>query len=243
MRNLAATRKIGRSWSPMISDQLWLLALIAGGTFVFAMITVFVVSIFTDIHISAWSIVGSIAPWYVAVMSGWIVYIQLPYFVANGRTRKAGFREWLNTGIAMAPVGAILMAIGFALELGIYNLAGFSTDVDESYGVNGAGDLGQVAYQFLLSFVVWFALGGFVGAFLYRNSDWGWLGIPIAISIASVTGSWNHTGGGFFAITRRIIPGINYESVWLDLGLSGVAIAVGVWLAWILIHDLPLRNP
>lgn len=243
MRNLAATRKIGRNWSPMISDQVWLLALIAGGAFLFSMVTVFVVSMFTEIQISAWSIVGSIAPWYVAVMAGWVVYIQLPYFVANGRTRKAGFREWLNTGIAMVPVGAVLMAIGFGLELGIYNLANFSTDVDENYGLTGASDLVLVAWQFLLTFAVWFALGGFVGASLYRSSDWGWVSIPIALAIASVTGVWNHTGGGFFAITRRIVPGIDYESVWLDFGLSAVAVAIGAWIAWILIHDMPLRNP
>lgn len=243
MRNLAATRKIGRNWSPMISDQVWLLALIAGGAFLFSMVTVFVVSMFTEIQISAWSIVGSIAPWYVAVMAGWVVYIQLPYFVANGRTRKAGFREWLNTGIAMVPVGAVLMAIGFGLELGIYNLANFSTDVDENYGLTGASDLVLVAWQFLLTFAVWFALGGFVGASLYRSSDWGWVSIPIALAIASVTGVWNHTGGGFFAITRRIVPGINYESVWLDFGLSSIAVGIGVWIAWILIHDMPLRNP
>lgn len=243
MRNLAATRKIGRSWSPMISDQLWLLALLAGGAFVFAMVTVFVVSRFTDIQISAWSIVGSAAPWYMAGMSGWIVYIQLPYFVANGRTRKTGFRAWVNTGIGMVPLGAVLMAFGYLLERGIYNLADFSTEAEVDKFFSGGGDLVVVLFQYVLTFASWFALGGFAGASLYRSTDWGWLGIPIAIGIASVSGVWNHTGGGFFAITRRIVPGINYDSFWLDLGLAGVAVAIGVWIAWILIHDMPLRNP
>lgn len=243
MRNLAATRKFGRSWSPMISDQLWLLALIAGGAFVFAMVTVFVVSRFTEIKVSAWSIVGSAAPWYIAGISGWIVYIQLPYYVANGRTRKTGFREWINTGIGIVPLAAVLMSIGFILERGIYNLASFSTEAEVDQFFSGGSDFLVVFFQYVLTFAAWFALGGFVGASLYRSSDWGWISIPIAIGIASVSGVWNHTGGGFFAITRRIVPGIDYESAWLDLGLTGVAVGAAVWLAWILIHDMPLRNP
>lgn len=243
MTSFSEKSKLGRNWSPMVTDQLWLLVIVAGGAFIFAMLTVFGVSMFRDIQISAWSIVGSIAPWYVAVMSGWIIYIQLPYFVANGRTRRAGFREWLDTGLAMVPASAILMAIGFALELGIYNLANFSTDVDESYGLTGASDLVLVAFQFLLTFAVWFALGGFAGAAMYRNSDWGWISIPVAIAIASVAGVWNHTSGGFFAITRRFVPGIDFPSIWLDIGLSAVAVGIGVWLVWRLTHDMPLRNP
>ncbi len=243
MRKLVRPFMFGKGVSPVVSDQLWLLAILALGSFIFAMVTVFVVSIFKDIQISAWAIVGSIAPWYLAVMGGWIVYIQIPLFVANGRTRKHGFREWLNTGLGLVPLGAILMAIGFLLEKGIYNLSGFSTSAENDDFFSGANDLHVVVYQYLLTFAVWFALGGFVGGSLYRSEDWGWLSIPIAIGIASLAGLWNHTGGGFFAFSRRIVPGINTESAFLDFSLSAIAIAASVWLAWKLTHDMPLRNP
>lgn len=243
MRVLAHNNKFGKGISPVTSDQVWLLALLAAGSFVFAMVTVFVVSMFVEIRMSAWSVVGSIAPWYLAVMGGWINYFQVPLFVANGRTRKSGFREWRNTGIALAPIGAVLMAIGFLVEKGIYNLANFTTESDEYNQLHSTGDFFNILFQYLLTFAVWFALGGFIGAALYRAPDWGWVSIPVAIGIASVSGIWNHSGGGFFAITRRIVPGINYASPWLDLALSSVAVAIGVLLAWRLIHDLPLRNP
>lgn len=243
MKKIVRPIKFGRGMSPVTSDQLWLLAVLAGGSFVFAMVTVFVVSIFTEIQISAWSIVGSIAPWYIAIMAGWIVYIQIPLFVATGRTRKQGFREWFNAGLAMAPLGAILMAIGFLLENGIYNLAGFSMSAEHEDFYSGANDLYVVAFQYLLTFAVWFALGGFVGGSLYRSEDWGWVSIPVAIGIASLTGVWNHTGGGFFAITRRFVPGIDYGSFWLDLGLSTVAVVIGVGFVWRLVQDMSLRNP
>lgn len=233
----------GKGVSPVVSDQLWLLALLAGGSFVFAMVTVFVVSMFTDIRISAWGIVGSIAPWYIAIMAGWIVYIQIPLFVAHGRTRKQGFREWRNTGLGLVSLGAILMAVGFILERVIYDLANFSISAENEEFFSGANDLHIVLFQYLLTFAVWFALGGFVGGSLYRSEDWGWVSIPIAIIIASLAGLWNHTSGGFFAFSRRIIPGINTESVFLDIGLSAIAVAVGVWIVWKLTHDMPLRNP
>lgn len=243
MRKFVRPFTFGKDMSPLVSDQMWLLALLAAGSFVFAMVTVFIVSMFTDIRISAWGVVGSIAPWYIAIMAGWILFVQLPLFVAHGRTREFGFRQWAIIGAILAPLGAILMAIGFLLERGIYNLAGFSFDGENEQFFSGASDLVTVTLQYLITFGVWFALGGLVGISLYRSEDWGWVSIPIAIGIASVSGAWNHTGGGLFGFVRRIVPGINYESIWLDLGLSGVAIAVGVWLIRILIHDLPLRNP
>lgn len=243
MRVLTQSNKLGKGLSPVLSDQLWLLGILAAGIFAFAMVTVFVVSMFTDIRISAWSVVGSAAPWYMAGISGWIVYIQIPLFVTNGRSRKAGFREWFTTGITLVPSAAILMAIGFLLEKGIYNLAGFTTDLDETHRLGNATDFLILALQYLLTFAVWFALGGFVGASLYRSSDWGWVSIPIGIAIASLTGVWDHSGGGFFGFARRIVPGIDYESAWLDVGLSGIAIAIGVWLAWSLIQAMPMRNP
>lgn len=243
MKRMIRTNRFGSAFSPLISDQVWLLAILAAGSFVFAMVTVFVVSMFTDIRISAWSIVGSIAPWYIAIMSGWIVYFQVPLFVAHGRTRKAGYREWINTLLAMVPVGAVLMAIGFQLERGIYHLAGFNTSADRDQYVNHGNEVFVVLFQYVLTFAVWFALGGFAGASLYKSEDWGWVSIPIAIGIVSLTGVWNHTSGGFFAIARRVAPGINYESYWLDLGLSAVASGLGVWLVWILVYNLPLRNP
>lgn len=244
MKNLVPEKKkLGGGISPMLSDQLWLLTILAAVAFVLATVIVFIVSIFTEIRISAWGVVGSIAPWYIAIMSGWIVYIQVPIFVAHGRTRKSGYREWLNTGLAMAPLGAILMTIGFLLERGVYSLAGFSTEAESARFFTGGNDLFTVLYQYLLTFGVWFALGGFVGGALYRSEDLGWLSIPLAIGVASLTGFWNHTGGGFFAVTRRFVPGINTESLALDLGLSAIGVAIGVYFTWKLVQDVALRNP
>lgn len=243
MRVLTQTNKLGKGLSPVLSDQVWLLALLAAGTFLFSMVTVFVVSMFTDIRISAWSVVGSAAPWYMAGISGWIVYIQIPLFVTNGRSRRTGFREWFSTGIVLVPLAAILMAIGYLTEKGIYNLAGFTMAADETYRLGSATDLLILAVQYLLTFAVWFALGGFVGASLYRSSDWGWVSIPVGLAVVSVTGVWDHSSGGLFGFTRRILPGIDHSSAWLDFGLSGLAIALGTWLAWKLIQEMPMRNP
>lgn len=243
MRNLAATRKFGRDWSPMQTDQTWLLALVSAGAFIFAMIVVFVVSQFTNIRISAWGVVGSIGPWYMAAISAWIMYVQIPLFITHGRTRTFGFQQWLVTGGVLVPFGAIIMAIGFLLERGIYNLAGFSYDGEMDQYFSGANDLLTIAYHFLLTFGVWFALGGLVGICLYRSDDWGWVSIPFAILIASLSGAWDHTNGGLFNVLRRILPGIDYGSAWLDLVLSVAVATVAIWLIWRISRTLPIRNP
>lgn len=243
MRKLSISRNFGREWSPVSTDQAWLMAILAGAAFVFAMIVVFVVSRFTDIRISAWGVVGSIAPWYVAIMSGWIMYQQVPFFVMNGRTRRFGFRQWVITGAILAPLGAVLMGIGFLMERGIYNLAGWGYSGEKEQYFSGSGDLWVGVLQYLFTFAVWFALGGFIGVSLYRSEDWGWLSIPLAVAIVSVTGSWDHTGGGLFGVVRRFVPGINFESLGLDFTLTVVAVGLGVWLVWTMVRDLSMRNP
>lgn len=243
MKKFVRQPQFGKGISPIMSDQWWLLAILAAGSFVFAMVVVFIVSMFRDIQISAWSVVGSIAPWYVAVMAGWIVYFQIPLFVSHGRTRKAGFREWVLTGVGFAPLGAALMSVGFLLEGFIYDLAGFTTEAESDRLYSGTSDLPEVFLQYLFTFAAWYALGGFIGGSLYRSVDWGWISIPVSVGIVTLTGSWDHTGGGLFGVLRRIVPGINYGSLWLDFGLSAVAVAIGVGLAWLIVSELPLRNP
>lgn len=229
--------------SPIVSDQSWLLAMLAGAAFVFAMVLVFIVSFFTDIEISAWEIVGSIAPWYVAVMGGWITYVMAPMIVAHGKTREFAFREWLTTGIFMTVLGAILMTAGYLLEHLIYNIADFEGKTSPENFFDSATEVHLVLLQYLLFFAVWFALGGFVGVSLYKSDDWGWISIPVAIAIAGATGTLGYSSNGFMGVVRRIVPAFDFDSIWLQLPILLFALAFGVLITQKILATISIRNP
>lgn len=229
--------------SPVASDQAWLLVILAVISFVFAMVVVFIVSTFRDIEISAWEVVGTIVPWYVAVISGWITFRMAPMLVAHGKTRAFAFREWVAVGVIFTVIGAIAMSAGYLLEYWIYDIAGFSVGVGTENLFSSATQVHLVLLQYLLFFAVWFSLGGFAGVSLYKSDDVGWISIPVAIAIAALTGTLGYTGGGFMGIINRIVPSFEWNSIWLQVSILLVAVAFGVYITREMLKTISLRNP
>lgn len=229
--------------SPVASDQAWLLAILAVVSFVFAMVVVFIVSRFREIEISAWEVVGTIVPWYVAVVSGWIAYRMAPLMVAHGKTRAFAFREWVTAGATITVMGAIAMTLGYLLEHWIYDIAGFPGGVSTENIFASANEVHLVLLQYLLYFAVWFSLGGFAGVSLYKSDDAGWISIPVAIAIAAITGTLGYTGGGFMGITHRIVPSFELNSVWLQVSILLVTVACVVYITREMLKTISLRNP
>lgn len=228
---------------PMVSDQSWLLAMLAGAAFIVAMVIVFVTNFFRDIEISAWEVVGSIAPWYVAVMAGWITFTLAPMYVAHGKTRQFVFREWLTTGAFMTVIGAVLMTLGYLLEHMIYNIANFAGRTSPENFFDSATDVPMMMLQYLLHFAVWFVLGGFVGISLYKSDDVGWISIPIAIALAAAAGTLGYSSSGFMGIVRRVIPAIDVDSLWLQVPILLAVLVFGVLITRKILSDISLRNP
>lgn len=239
----ATSNKQKYSISPLVSDQSWLLAIIAGSAFVFAMVTVFVVNFFTEIEISAWEVVGTIAPWYMATIGGWIMYTMAPLFVAHGRTRSFAFLQWLTTGLWMTVIGAVSMAVGFVLEKWIYNIANFTGTPASENIFDSPYDVHLILLQYLSVFAVWFALGGFVGISLYSSDDAGWLSIPVALILAGVSGTWAYGGVGLFGVVRRIVPSFDFDTTWIEAALAITVLAFGILAARKILITISLRNP
>ncbi len=243
MKTTRTSSNLSTFKTPVLYDQAWLLAILAGVAFLLAMIVVLIVGQFTNVSISAWGILGSIAPWYLAIMSGWTIYTQLPMFVAHGRTRKWGFSVWGAIAAVLVPMAAVFMVIGYQLERIVYHFADFSFSIDDNYYFDSPGEVHIIFFQYFVTFAVWTVLGGFVGASLYRSDEIGWLSIPVAIAISSLAGAWDNSGGGLFGFLRRIVPAINHESIWLDLTLAVIAVTVSGYVTWKMVYNMPLRNP
>ncbi|MCO5224122.1 MAG: hypothetical protein M9953_02190 [Thermomicrobiales bacterium] len=236
MNTQSSRNNVRFSLSPMYTDQVLMLVILGGACLVIALGVVFVVSRFTDAPSFSWAAVGAIAPWYLAVISGWIMFVMVPIYVAHGRTRQAGFVEWMQTGVLLAVIGAAIMGVGYLIERGFYSLLGLEKGAEDLYFSSSSGSIVMIFAHYVLTFAVWFALGGFVGVSLYRFTDWGWISIPIALATASLTGLWNFTGVSIFGFVRRLVPTV-------DTGLAIVVVVCLCYLTWRMVQDMSLRNP
>jgi len=151
-------------------------AMVAGGTFAFAVALTFAVSIFRDVEISAWNIIASqIGPWFLLWIGVYAIHNMLPIAVAHGRTR----REFLTAASAFSVVLAVVMTaaewLGFVLENGIYSLMDWRGD---EHGT-------QLAY--FLMYLVWFAVGMLCAAAFDRFGAGGVFVLPAALALVVAT--------------------------------------------------------
>lgn len=225
-----------------LTDQLWLLAITAGVTFVSTMLVAAVAGRFVDVKVSGWEIVSGVAPWYLAVMAGWIMYYIVPLFIAHGQTRRFAFETWLKTGAVLVPVASLIMAIGYPLERWIYGLLGYPNSTHELLWFDSDMSFFMVFVRFVLTFLVWYVIGGLVGGAWYRSADWGWLSVLVGALAIGLAGVYNSTGGWLFGFARRLIPSLHVESLPLDLALAIGVSALVAWIIWINLRELALNN-
>jgi hypothetical protein len=242
MKALQQTERTWRFPRLQLEDQLWLALFVWAGAAVVAMVVVAVVSIFGSIEISAWEIASGIAPWFVGVMSGWVMYMQVPLFVANGRTRRDSYIEWLIVAAIYPVWTAFLTTVGYLIEWVVYDLAGWHVRLGEGHLFDTRTDVGRIFLEYLLTLGVWVAVGGFVGVSLYRSPDAGWLSLLPAAFIVVLSGSMERSEIGFFGIITRLIPAFDATSIVTAflMSLGGMLIAVAA--TWRVVRDMPLRN-
>lgn len=242
---MEAVRDTQRTWRfPRIQleDQLWLDLFVWAGAAVFSMAVVTVVSFFRSIEISAWDIANGIAPWFIGIMSGWIMYTQVPLFVANGRTRRDSYIEWLIVAAIYPVWTALLTTIGYLIERGVYDLAGWSLSVNEDHLFTSHTDVGTIFVEYLLTFSVWVAVGGFVGVSLYRSQDIGWVSLIPAAFLLAFSGALDRGEIGFFGFITRLIPALDATSMAVAITMAVICSVIAVTLAWLVIQNMALRN-
>jgi len=203
---------------------------------------VLVVSRFRDVSVSGWEIAAGIAQWYVGVACGWMTDAQVPMFVANGRTRRDAFTEWGMSAGLLSIWAASLITIGSLIEALVYGIGDWPLVVDEPHLFGSHTDVGSIFLEYALTFLVWAAVGGFVGASLDRSRDVGWLSlIPGAVLLAP-SGSFDRSEIGIFGVITRRLPVLDVTAVGGAVLVALACTAIAVVLAWLVVRDLPLRN-
>jgi hypothetical protein len=242
---MQAVQRQERTWrfpGMVLKGQLEFALLVWAAASVFSNVLVAVVANFRSIEISAWEVAAGIAPWFVAFMSGWVMFVLVPMFVANGRTRRDSFIEWGILAV-IYPIGAaVLTAIGYLIEHLVYELAGWNGQIDDNHWFSSRTDVGMIVLEFLFMFLVWTMVGGFVGAALYRSADLGWFSILPGTLLILLSGSMDRSEFWLFGFIRRVIPEFNVTSLGVAIPLALVGATVAFILAWLVVRDMSLRN-
>lgn len=245
MQTTAPGNAPARTWRfPRIQleDQIVLAAIAWILTVVATFGIVLVVDRFFDVTISAWEIAVSVAHWYVGIICGWLMYVHVPLFVAHGKTRRDAIIETGITAGIVAACAAILMSVGYLIEELVYEWRGWAGAIDADHLFRSRTDFGMILLENVLAFLVWAAVGSFVGISLYRSQNAGWLSLVPGALILGLTGSFDRTDGGFFGIVTRFIPAADITSPVNAALISMVGAALAGGAAWLVARDMSLNN-
>lgn len=235
----------GQTWRfprLLLEDQIWFGLFVAAGTFVFSTMVAIGVSFFRDISVSAWEIASGAAPWFVAGISGWIMFSVMPLFVANGRTRRDCLIEWSIFLPIHAGWMALLVSIGYLLESAVYRIAGWPRQIEDRHMFSSHTDVVPMFGESLVIMLVWAAVGGFIGASLYRSEDVGWLSIIPGAAMVGAIGSFSRSSVGPFGFVTDRLPDLSTSAWPLTILMSIVCLGIAMGGAWLVFRDIPLRS-
>jgi hypothetical protein len=108
------------------------LVVVAAIAWVFVIVLVFAVSIWQDIKISGWNVATArLARWLVIALGFHLVRHHLALAVSHGRTRREFMGQAAAFTVVLAGAGAVLVALGFALETLVYRVVDWPQKVDQ----------------------------------------------------------------------------------------------------------------
>ncbi|MEU0885917.1 hypothetical protein ABZ345_45700 [Lentzea sp. NPDC005914] len=201
--------------------------IIAGCTFALCVATVFAVSSFTEVQLSAWSVVAAqIARWFCLWAGVYAIHTVLPIAIAHGRTRREFMVATAEFTVVFALAMAVCAWLGFLVEGGLYSLMDWSSQ----------GDHGQ-PYAYFLMYLAWGATGTFVSAAFDRFGPGGVLSLPIGLLLVIASGE-RVPGSGELPFIRNVpvLLGAGWHAV------SFVAWLVALGLAWLVVREMPVRT-
>jgi hypothetical protein len=229
----------------LVREHLELLVLVWAGLLAFTFAVTLGVSYWRDIEVSGWSIASQVAPWYALFIGVHVGHSVLPLHITHGQTRREYFAQAVMFVGVFAAAVAVLVAVGFVVEAGLYRLAGWPQTIEDASLYERALQSHLVIAETWLIAGLWAAGGAFIGAAFYRDGALGFLAIVASVFIAGIAGlalgsDWGPFGGAQ-SWTRWIgddpaIQPLAGAVIYL------VCIAVALALLRLVTRDVPVRN-
>lgn len=233
----------GRTWRfprLIIGDHVALAALLWLGF----MVTVIGVAVgtayFNEVTESVLGYASTFVPWYVAFMSGYIVYQYVPLSIAHGRIRRDCAVEAVVFMVVFAAAVALLMVASYLVEYVVYELADWPRDLAGTHLFSSHTDVLAIFWEYWLTFLVWASAGGFAGAAFYRYDAGGWLALIPAGALVSLAGM--RSGPTFMGFIFRWLPSLETTSIAVFTVVAIAGFAIGLAITWPILRDVPIHK-
>jgi hypothetical protein len=227
------------AWSyVMFMGMVW------AGTMVFAFVLTGVVSIWNEIEISGWLIVGQAARWFVLGTMWHLGWVMFELYLTHGRTRRAFYFEALMTLIAFSLCAAVLYAITFPIEAVYYGLFGWQQGLGDA-NFASALDMPAIAIEAAAIFLLWGTGGFFVTTAWYRNGLLGAAATAFGLLLVAISSIALGERDGPARLVLDRLPvlaqpdGTPNLPIAMLIHIAGTALLAA--LSWIWIRDMPVH--
>lgn len=221
--------------------RYWILAAIA-----VAFLGPLALSRYQEIDYSTWFYTGNVAKWFTVFVAAAFVYVLVPNMIATGLTRRELAVAMGVFGLLWSAVLGALTLAGFLAEHAYYDALGWSQGIERDQAMVPLETWGEAAAfgaVYALLYLLYFIGGTLIGAASYRWEGTGWLVVfPIALVVFSLdnavfnTDPWGPDG-------LRVVTGLVED--WgpgVVLALIAAATAIGAYLAYRVLRNVPLRS-
>ena len=232
--------------APLLSSYMIFTAMIWAGAVVFTFALTAFVSIWNEITMSGWLLVGQAARWFVLGAVGHLGWVMFELYLTHGRTRRAFYREALPFIGVFALCTAALYTITFPIEAGYYALFGWQHGFGEEALYASAFDLPMIALESALVFLMWGAGGFFVTTAWYRNTLLGTLAIVLGLACVVISSIALGERDGPAVLLLDILPVLSrpdgapnmMAAIIVHLAMTAGFLA----LSWLWLRDTPVHG-
>ena len=175
-------------------------------------------------------------------MGGYLTHDVLELHLTHGQTRREFALMATVFVVVFAAFVALLMTVGFLLERVLYRVADWPHRLDNDHLYSSTVQVHAIFTEFWLMILIWTSAGALVGSAVYRNSNEGWLAIPLALIPIGV-GEHRH---GRRLGANRIRGSVVRRSVGpprgRDLRSACSPLRLALAMTWPFLRDIPVRQ-
>ncbi|MGW0515874.1 hypothetical protein [Crossiella sp. NPDC003009] len=188
------------------------------------------IAVFGTVTESVWDNAVQVTMWFAFGFTAWMTYKYLPVYVAHGITRREYAARVLGFVGVLAVLMAVLTAIGYLAEAGVYALADWPHSLAAERHFRSATEVPLVLLVQLLNFGAVSAIGALLAAATYRNHLLGVLLLPVAAVAVGAANVLTGTGAGVF-LGKFVQLGPGSLAVGAPVCLALIALVLaGTWL-------------